>query len=310
MSLFIFILVSIGVCFVGSMAVTGWLIRKTRMIERWNRAGEQFAQWEMWNKALECFQRAIVLDRAHARSHYNLGHVLYHGKKVFDSAASEFRTAISLESGMAEAHYALGHLLFHHNKDIDNARQSLNRAIELDHSLAAAYHTLGFIEITRENWHKAMEMFGKAIAADGSYDAAYRDMAIACIYQGRTMEAIGHAQQYARLQPESAVARNNLGNIYGAAGKRQEALEQFQISRNLEPGNWITHFWLGCLYLQMKEHTKAVVSFHDALERRQGIALAHYNLAMCYEALHRKDLAKKYIEQAIEFNPALGEGLV
>ena len=55
---------------------------------------------------------------------------------------------------------------------------------------------------------------------------------------------------------------------------------------------------------------KAVVSFHQVLKLHGEFALAHYNLALCYEQDNNKTLAKKHIEKAIELNPALGENLI
>jgi len=306
----LFIILSLIIFLISTGVVVILYFLRSRNIIKYNKLGLKYQNWEMWNDSVRYFQMALELDANHALSHYNLGFVLYFGKKQVDAAISEFKLAIVKDTKMAPAYYALGHAQFHGKRDLDEAWNNLETAVELDPSLAQASNTMGLIEIKREEWKKAIECFRKAISINERFDSAYCNLSIALSYQGRNSEALDNAQKYAELNPHSALAHNNLGNIYGAAGKRIEAIKALLTSLKINPDDWNVHFWLGCLRLQMSELKKAVVSLHEALKLHGEFALAHYNLALCYEQDNNRALAKKHIEKAIELNPALGENMI
>lgn len=310
MSLILGITVALALFVALSGVIVAVVYLRQRRTARLNHQGVQYQDWRMWEPAIKCYQAALQLDSSHAATHYNLGYALYHGRRVTEPARVHLEKAVELEPGMAAAHYALGHLLFHHRRSVPEAQSHLKRALELKPELAEAYNTLGLMEIEAQNWHGAMECFGNAVDADAACDQAYSNLAIACIYQGRNAEAIAHAQKYAELRPRSAVAHKNLGNIYGACGKREPAIEELQACVTLDAGDWIVHFWLGCLYLQTDQPGKAVRSFHESLRIRGPFGLSHYNLALCYEALGKRDLARRHIDRAVELNPSLGKDLI
>jgi Flp pilus assembly protein TadD len=112
------------------------------------------------------------------------------------------------------------------------------------------------------------------------------------------------------MQPGSATAHNNLGNMYGASGRYEDAIGELRRSLQIDPGDWIVHFWLGCLYLQQNSATDAVRAFHQSLRLRGESALIRYNLALCYEAIDERELARNYIDRAIELNPELGTDMI
>lgn len=264
----------------------------------------------MFDEAIHLFRKAAGNNPRHALSHYNLGFALYFGKSRSEEALQEFNKAIALDKNMAPAWYAAGHVLLYKKRELDESLKLLTRAIQINPRMAEAYNTLGIIEIKNQKWSAARERFKQALAIRPDYDAACCNGAIACMYQGKTREALEYAERYAELQPNSVLAHRNLANMYGAAGKHKLALCELDIARAMNPADWILYFWKGCLLLQLNDFEKAVVSFQEAIQYKGSFALSYYNLALCYEALKRKDLAKVYIEKAIELNPALGKDLI
>jgi tetratricopeptide (TPR) repeat protein len=286
------------------------LVLKNRRILKLNSIGLRYKDFEMWDQAIICFQKALDLEPQHAVTRYNLGFVLYFGKRLHAAAFREFTAAIAFDDGLAAAHYALGHLLFHELGKPEEARKHLLQALKISPGLAEADNTLALIEIGTGNWAEALACFRRAVKANPQYEPAYCNLAVACLYQGHNAEAVSYAQGYVANQPNSALAHRNLGSIYGATGQPAEAEKELEIALSLDDSDWIVHFWLGCLRLKLREPHKAVASFREALERKGAFALVYYNLALCYEQLGLKDAAKTHIERAIELNPALGKGFV
>ncbi len=305
-----FVIVSIIIFLVLAGGVIVSFMVKSQKVVSYNRKGLQFKDWEMWDDAIRCFQRAITLDANYALSYYNLGFVLYFGKNLTDAAIQVFELAITRNKKLAPAYYALGHALLHGKGALEGAEKKLLKAVQIDPSLARAHNTLGLLEIKRENWKKAIEYFQAAVATDETFESAHCNLSIALIYQGKNSEALQSAQKYADLNPRCALAQNNLGNIYGSCGMKTEAIETLQLSAALNPNDWNVYFWLGCLRLQLKKYKEAIISFQEALQLRGDFALAYYNLALCFEQDGNKIFAKKYIDRAIELNPVLGENFI
>jgi superkiller protein 3 len=305
-----FVLITLIIFLVSTGVMFYLFFVKSRNIIKYNRKGLQYKDREMWEDSIRCFQRALDLDPNHALSHYNLGFVLYFGKKLADAAIVEFELAIEKNRKMAPAYYALGHVLFHSKDQLEGAVDNLNKAIELDPLLAQAYNTLGLIEIKKDNWEKALEYFRKAFSIDNTLEPACCNISIALVYQGKNTEAMEYAKKYIELNPNSTLAHNNLGNIYNSCRMKAEAVKELLISSSINPDDWQVNFWLGCLRLQLNEFKNAITSFQKVLQLQGDYALTYYNLALCYEQNNNKTLASKYIERAIELNPALGENLI
>ncbi len=306
----LFILITLSTFLLGVAIVFGFYYFRSQQIIKLNKKGLQFKDWEMWDDAIRCFQRAIELDKNHALSYYNLGFVLYYGKKLIDAAIEAFETSLTKNDAFARTYYSLGHAQFHGKGDLENARANLTNAIHIDPDLAQAHTTMGLVEIKMENWKKAIEHFKTALSIDDSLESAYCNLAIALVYQGRNTEAREVSKKYVSLKPESAQARNNMGNIYGSCGMKEEAVKELLVSRSIDSNDWNVHFWLGCLWLQLGNYTKATSSFHHAIQLHGEFGLAHYNLALCYEGNNQKTHAKKHIERALELDPTLGENLI
>ena len=145
-----FLFISIALCVVLTGLVILYFVIKSQRIMACNRRGIQYKDWEMWDDAVRCFQKALDLDPSHALSHYNLGFVLYFGKNLPDAAIREFENAIAKNKKMASAYYTLGHALFHSKGALDQAMSHLARSVKLDPSLAQAYNTMGLIAIKLE----------------------------------------------------------------------------------------------------------------------------------------------------------------
>jgi tetratricopeptide (TPR) repeat protein len=281
-----------------------------RKIARLNADGLFYSDCGMWDEAIVCFRKAVQKDSHDVLSHYHLGYALYHGKKNTTIAHEEFLAALKEDPNMAEAYYLLGHLQCHARGNRESGEKNLYKALDLFPGCAAAHNTLGTLAIADNNWEKAFEWFTRAITANPSFDSAYSNASIACVYLGRMAQAEKYAVDYVRLQSASALAHNNLGNVYGAIRKYQEAIKEFKESLVLNPNDWMVHFWLGCLYLQIQDFTQAIKSFHCVLQNYAGHALSHYNLALSYEALKMKDNAREHIDKAIALNPKLGENFI
>ncbi|MFC1558088.1 tetratricopeptide repeat protein [candidate division KSB1 bacterium] len=76
---------------------------------------------------------------------------------------------------------------------------------------------------------------------------------------------------------------NRLGILYMNTGRYAEALKEFKLAAQINPGLTLVYNNLGNYYSMFGDRRKAVESFKKALEVNPNIALVHYNLATEYE---------------------------
>ena len=73
--------------------------------------------------------------------------------------------------------------------------------------------------------------------------------------------------------------------------KRQEIAEKI----NKNPTNYLYHYYLGDVYLEMKRPAKAIVSFEEVIKLNPENGKAHYQLAKAYSRINNNFGAKRHI---------------
>lgn len=90
-------------------------------------------------------------------------------------------------------------------------------------------------------------------------------------YWARTVDpskfepAVEFYERALQLSPHSAVYRNELARVYFDAGRYEDALRQLQLSLEIDPEFYATHYNLGLAYLEFGERYKAEEHFKTAL---------------------------------------------
>jgi tetratricopeptide (TPR) repeat protein len=305
----VFFLTTIIVLTVLTALVILYYLYRGRRITRLNQQAFECIGYHCWDDAIRYLQKALTIDRDNSLTNYNLGFALYFGKNLPALAHGKFAAAIASDHRMASAHYAMGHLLFHVYHDTASARKHLETALQINPMLAEAHNTMGLIDIADKNWTAATECFVRAVSINESYDTAWCNASIAYVNTGRVNKALEAAVKYTHLLPNNAEAFSNLGNIYGAAGRKEHAQNAFEKAISIDPSNWLNHFWLGCVCLQNKNYFQAIHSFNEANRIHGESALTHYNLALSYEAIKLPVPARTHIDRALELDPSMGKNL-
>ena len=159
-------------------------------------------------EAIEWLRRAIELEPARARSHFNLGIALEQSGE-FTTAFDSYRKAIALEPHLAEAHGRMAGILRREARRHEEAATAYRRA-----SAAAPGTTLGPV---RE---------AIALVESGREDDAEKSLKL----------LLGQEELVASPSPWRAEAHIVLGRIMKNSGRFDEAVEHFERSLALAPG--------------------------------------------------------------------------
>jgi Flp pilus assembly protein TadD len=132
--------------------------------------GRAYRKKGMWKEAERELSEAARLAPNEAAVWTALGQVRAADQRL-DDATTAFATALSLDPLSEEAATSLGSVLAASGK-LSEAETALARAIENNTKSPALWNNLGVIRVRRGNYSGGIEAFQKALAVDGSFDAA------------------------------------------------------------------------------------------------------------------------------------------
>jgi TolB-like protein/DNA-binding winged helix-turn-helix (wHTH) protein/Flp pilus assembly protein TadD len=189
-------------------------------------------------KAIDEFQRAIVIDSSYARAYAGLA-------ETHDLLASyaDVPPHDSYERGLAAA----------------------QRAIELDPGLSEAYTSLGTIHASYSwNWAEAEKALRRGLQLDPSNPLARKAYAELLSFVGRHDEAVTEARRAVELDPLSLLMQSNLGIVYSRARRGAEAVQQMTHTIGMDPNYMLGHLDLGLVLAANGSYQEAVAAFEHA----------------------------------------------
>lgn len=291
-------------------------------------------------QALTYFQRALLYTPNYPTLEINLG-VDYGALNMPVQAEQHFQRAIALSPANDEGHYFYGRWLYQTSRLVD-AVQQLKRAVQLNPErlpardlLATAYETMGDNDAARAMAQSTLQLAPGDAAAQALLQHPSTHSADfwinVSLYQykaGNYTACITAAQQALNLDPNSALAYNNIGAAYAglaqwdqAVASEQRALHlkpDFAIAKNNlalytlqksgarsgqaqhTPEEWVN---LSLLDYQASQYQKSIEDARAALRLRPDYAEAYNNIAAACSALKQWDQAIDAAQHAIRLKP-------
>jgi len=185
--------------------------------------------------AIAAFERTIELEPAYApayaalaRAHMN---VAYGGPKSWSGhmvqARSEARKALDRDPTLAEAHVVLGQVAFEFDWDWKSADAAYRRAIEHNPSYDFARQCYSHFLAARGQVERAREELEEARRVNPLSDTNDLELVPVLQYEGRFPEAETLARSVLGRDPNVFQVYTQLGRIYAATGRYDQAIEQF-----------------------------------------------------------------------------------
>lgn len=242
--------------------------------------------------AIEALTRAAAADPAVADIHFHLGAALwYRGEPT--RAAAELDAALRLNPAMTGA-ASLRAIAYRDAGDPGSARRWLQRAISLDPKSAAGYLDLGLIFLRMKKLNEALGQFETGLNLPAGAKARLPDIDLA-IRELRTAAA----------GTGDATARVVLGRLLGAAGgEARDVAAEFEAAIALRPDYAEAHNYLGLVYTQANDDSKAARAFREAIRLRPDYADAHANLGALLTATDAAESVRE-LERAVALRPGL-----
>ncbi len=197
------------------------------------------------------------------------------------------------------------------DKKVELASSYLEKALETDPDYLPAYYALSYFYTTQKDYQKALEYDQKALEIDEN-DPLVRN-GIGWSYYNLALENSDNQEQLklaedyfkkaVNLDPEFAIAHNNLGLAYKALDQNKEALSSFQTAIDLDPKYKKPYLNIGSTYLAQKKYDKVLEFYQKALEIDPDYALAYYAIGNFYFSQKKYPEAIASIQKSQKLDP-------
>ena len=154
---------------------------------------------------------------------------------------------------------------------------------------------------------KAASEFRAAIAADSSYEDAWKELCYLHILAKDYKEALAAADEYVAAFPKSGAGWRFRGYALNIGEKREEAVAALRKAVAVDSLDYFSWFELGSTLERMKRVDEAADAFKRVLRiRPKDASASNYLGYMWAEAGVMLDSAKQLIEDALEKEPQNG----
>ena len=226
-----------------------------------------------YDKAIECFNKAIKLRPNYVYAYNNRG-LAYMDRKKFERAIQDYDKAIELKPDYAKAHNNRG-LTYYCIDKFNLAITDLDKAIDLKPDYAIAYHNRGLAYMDRENegdLEQAIRDYDKAIELKPDDAMAYYNRGNAYTKKGDLDRAIRSYDRAIELKPDYPDAHNNRGAAYAEKGDLDRAFRDFTKAMELNPRLAEPYYSRSFVWLRRREWDKTRADLRAAEERGADIA--------------------------------------
>jgi len=163
---------------------------------------------------------------------------------------------------------------------------------------AARLNNIGVALMNQQFTEKALLKFDEAHKTDAGAAVPLLNKGIALLYLRRLPEAEEALKAATVADAKSPRAWYSLGLAHFDGGGQQQALGDFQHSVAIDPADADSHYFLGTIYLGLKDYEHATTEFESAIKLNPLHASAQFGLA---RTLQRAGMAEKSREHLKRF---------
>ena len=266
---------------------------------------------EVWLSEIKLWSDSASKNPNSPRVHNNLGKAFYeagdlnlarvHLEKSVSSIPEYVKTQYNIKN--LENIYekiARGKIISKNTSVIEGNEFRLKANFAEPHyNLASVYLDLGRLDDAEIEYEKALTL-------KPNYYSAELGMGSVKNLKGQYDFAIGHFLKSIDLirkttgQSDYALARLNLGEVYGKTKRFSQAIEELTRAVKADPSMIEAHFNLGTAYMLINSYDKAELSFKTCLDINQNYGPALFNLAQVYQKKklleNSNNIFKKFIK--------------
>ena len=144
---------------------------------------------------------------------------------------------------------------------------------------------------------RAIEPFQRAVALQGNSAEAHLNLANAHLLAGDATNAVAHAGRALELDLDLAAAYYVAGCAQMRLRQFEEALKNFQLSKQIEPEVGATTFQMGSAHQELGQWDEAIAAFEELVSFEPDHPAAHYTLSRCLVRVGRHEEANAALDR-------------
>jgi tetratricopeptide (TPR) repeat protein len=243
-------------------------------------------------------ERAEQVEPSSKETLYLLG-FSYIQENEPDAALALLRARLRENPHWAEGYEVAGTLMLMASR-YDVSEAFFRQAISQDPQPASAWQGLGDALLVQSKCDQALDAFGSALERSPQSADLYMRIAQVHDRRGEWNKAEEEYQKVLMVEPDNAVAKNNLAWDYAEhAGNMSLALRLAQEAANTDPDDPEIFDTLGWVYLRMNTPESAVRVLKESVAKGPKNAEYRYHLAIAYVKIGDKAEAKRYLQSAL-----------
>jgi tetratricopeptide (TPR) repeat protein len=232
---------------------------------------------------------------------------IYLRQKQPDRAIASIQAQIAKAPKNGQYLYLLG-ATYYDLKKYPEAEASLTKSIELDKFNTEAFYLLGRTQVFEDAKDRAIATSNIWITNNPRDVRAYVLLGSLENQNGNPQHAQELYKKALEIQPDNALAANNLANLMLAQGQNKDmALTLAQTARRQMPDSPVTADTLAWAYYNKGTYGLAIELLEGAVKQSPQDATMHYHLGMCYQKAGKTAKAKQHLDRALLLDPKLPE---
>ena len=180
---------------------------------------------------------------------------------------------------------------------IPKAKQAVEKALELDNRLAQAHTSLAAIRMYHLEGGDVEGEFQQAIALDPGYAQGIHWYALYLSAVGKKEEAIREIKLAREIDPKSLIINANVGWVYYLAADFDRAEEAEKTTLQMDPSFVGAHSYLGQVYVEKGRYEEAIREFQTAVSLTPGDVAGQADLGHGYARSGKKEQAEETLQE-------------
>jgi tetratricopeptide (TPR) repeat protein len=250
--------------------------------ESYTHLGHLAMQHGGWERAAECFARALEIHPHYADLHFHRAQSL-RALKQMDPALTEMENALAINPRFAKAHFYKG-LIQYELGDRNTGLQSLCLALELEPGFRTEAFTKGLSYHHADDFLAALQAFEQVSHTEVDEILFHYKLGDDLLRRGLYDEAVSEYQKALTLNPNYADIHNHLGMALSMKGLCDEAITAFETALRINPRFVEALLNLAILLRDNGRAEEARARFQAALELDPHNSIARSNLGLSEEA--------------------------
>jgi arylsulfatase A-like enzyme/predicted Zn-dependent protease len=191
------------------------------------------------------------------------------------------------------------------DRKLDDGIAKVKKVLAADPEVIEAYTMLGNMHVKAGRHAEAIEAYKRALAIDPEHEGAAWSLALAYRDAGKLDEARTGFERVRQLNPRAARSLYQLADLSARRGDFASAAATLEKGLTLDGDHAAFLVKLGEARLELKQLDAAQQALTTAIKTKPGQSMAHYDLALVYEARGDRQAAIAEYEAEIAVSPKL-----